>query len=272
VRAGVPTYLDHLVMDLLNPELAAPSAAVLAAELSRLDTSGDQLLFGNGTLRFSDEPAEPARTPTPKLVAVGGTALALIITGMVLGIKALNANADPTGQQPLASVAPTPTSVANPQPIALRADQVRIVDPEGDRTELRNAELMIDGNVNTGWKTDGYRNRGAFGGSKPGMGILIKLAEPRRVTSVRIQLNASGATAVLRTGTGDQDASKAGDKIIHATYTDVGNPLVKHPGTVMVFPSDLTTQYLLIWITELPYDSTTDRYRIGVQEITVEAQ
>jgi hypothetical protein len=270
VRAGVPTYLDDLVMDLLNEELAPPSAPVLAAELSRLDT-GDQLLFdGAGTLRFADEVSEPSRSPT-KLVAVGGTALALIIAGMVLGIKALNAKADPTHTSgPQAPVSSAP-SVVNPRPVNLVANQVRIVDPKGDRTELRNAGLAVDGDPNTGWKTDGYMNKPDFGGSKPGMGILIKLPQPTRVTSVKVQFTAPGVTAELRSGTADHEETSAGDKAILDTYQVVGSPLVKHPGTVMVFPSDLNTQYLLIWITELPYDSSTDRYRIGVQEITVEA-
>lgn len=270
VRAGIPTYLDDLVTDLLDPALALPSAPVLAAELPRLDT-GDQLLFGgSGTFRFADETPGPSRSSTPRLVAVGGTALALIIAGMVLGIKALNANADPEASSAPPSSAPSPTT-ANPQPITLRADQVRIVDPEGDRKETDDAELVIDGDLDTEWKTDGYKNKGTFGGSKPGMGILIKLDKPMRVTSVKVTLNAPGASAVLRTGKTDEEDTNAGDRVIHETYTEVGTPLLEHPGTVMVFPSDLTTQYLLVWITELPYDSSTDRYRIGVQEITVEA-
>lgn len=275
VRAGVPSYLDDMVMDLINTGLAPPSAPVLAAELSRLDT-GDQLLFGGtGTLRFADEAPEPTRSPT-KLVAAGGTALALIIAGMVLGIKALNANAQNSGNgnggnagQATASAAP---SAINPQPVRIGPSQVRIVDPKGDRTELKNAVLTVDGDSNTGWKSDGYKNRADFGGSKPGMGILIKLDKPMHVTSVRVQLNAPGATAEIRSGTADQDDTSSGDKAIFDTYKIVGSPLVEHPGTVMVFPSDLDTQYLLIWITALPYDSSTDRYRIGVQEITVEAQ
>lgn len=270
VRAGVPTYLDDLVMDLLNPGLALPSAQVLASELSRLDT-GEQLLFGgSGTLRFADEPQVPSRSTTPRLVAIGGTALALIVAGMVLGIKALNANADPEASPVPVESTPSATP-ANPQPIKLRADQVRIVDPEGDRTETDGAEAVVDGDLDTVWKTDGYKNKGKFGGSKPGMGILIKLDEPRHVTSVKVTLNAPGASAVLRSGKADQEDSNAGDRVIHETYTEVGAPLLAHPGTVMVFASDLTTQYLLVWITELPYDSSTDRYRIGVQEITVEA-
>jgi eukaryotic-like serine/threonine-protein kinase len=274
VRAGVPSYLDDMVMDLISTELTPPSAPVLAAELSRLDT-GDQLLFGGtGTLRFADEAPEGTRSPT-KLVAVGGTALALIIAGMVLGIKALNANADPSrngnGANATQSAGPSPTLV-NPQPVKLAANQVRIVDPKGDRTELKNAGATVDGDPNTGWKSDGYKNKPDFGGSKPGMGILVKLDRPMHVTSVKVQLSAPGATAEIRAGAADQPDSSEGDKAIFDSYKIVGSPLVDHAGTVMVFPSDLDTQYLLIWITALPYDKSTDRYRIGVQEITVEAQ
>ena len=135
---------------------------MLAAELCRLDT-GDQLLFGGaGPLRFADEAPEPTRSPT-KLVAVGGTALALVIAGMVLGIKALNANAensrngngDNTAQT---STGPSPNLI-NPKPVVLNQSQVRIVDPKGDRTELKNPGLTVDGDLNTAWRTDGYKNR-----------------------------------------------------------------------------------------------------------------
>ncbi len=275
VRAGVPSYLDDLVMDLLSEELTPPSAPVLAAELSRLDTS-DQLLFdGGGQLRlapsYGEEP--PSRSSTPKLVAVGGTALALVIAGMVLGIKALNANATNSSGTPGSTtpISASPTGANNPQPLKLDASQVRIVDPAGNRTETKNAALMVDGDIKTSWFTERY-TRSKFGDSKPGMGILIKLSEPRRVNSVQVHLTAPGATAVLRTGTSDYPDTTEGDKAINQTYTDVGEPLVKHSGTVMGFSSDLTTQYLLVWITELPLDAATDKYRIGVQEITVEAQ
>jgi hypothetical protein len=272
VRAGVPAYLDDLVMDLVNQDLAPPTAPVLAAELSRLDT-GDQLLFGGaGTLRFAEEAPEPTRSPT-KLVAAGGAAVALIMAGMVLGIKALNANADPNGTQPPPqSAGASSAPQANPVAVKLDKDQVRIVDPDGNRSELKNAELMIDGNISTGWKTEGYRNKGTFGGSKSGMGILIKLDAPTKVVGVKVTLTAPGATAELRGGDKDFEDNSTGDKALVAAYQRVGLPLLKHPGTVMVFPSDVTTQYLLIWITELPLDAATDRYRIGVQEITVEAQ
>ncbi len=271
VRAGVPTYLDDLVMDLLNAEFAPPTSQVLAAELSRLDTA-DQQLFGAGpsTLRFAEESevAEPSRTPTPKLVAVGGTALALVITGMVLGIKALNAKADPRDTRPSATQSTNPI---NPQPITLSASQVRIVDPKGDRKETAHADRMIDGNTGTSWQTNGY-TRAAFGGSKPGMGILINLNDIRHVASVKVQLTLAGAKAQLRTGDTDPGESSVGDTQINETYTAVGEVIIT--GTTTVFPADLKAQYLLIWFTELPLQNpeSANPYKIGVQEISVEVQ
>ena len=42
VRAGIPAYLDDLTMDLLDPQLAPPSADALAAELGRLDAAAEE--------------------------------------------------------------------------------------------------------------------------------------------------------------------------------------------------------------------------------------
>jgi hypothetical protein len=245
---------------------------VLAAELSRLDVA-DQQLFGAGpsTLRFVEETEapEPSRNPTPKLVAVGGAALALVITGMVLGVKALNAKADPRNNaQPTATQGVGP---ANPRPITLTADQVRIVDPKGDRKETENAGRLVDGKFDTFWSTNGY-TRANFGGSKPGMGILINLSEIQHVASVKVELTLAGAKAQLRTGVEDRGDNSQGDTEINETYTAGGD--VTLACTTTVFPADRRAQYLLIWFTELPLQNarSANPFRIGVREITVEVQ
>ncbi len=274
IRAGVPTYLDDLVMDLLNPDLALPSAEVLAAELSRLDTGGDQLLFGqgSGTLRFgpSDEPAPTARLTIPKVALVSGAALAVAVAAMVLGMKVLNAKADADHGNPAASQ----STQSGPHPVLLTAAQVRIVDPKGDRKETKNAGLVVDGDPDTAWKTNGY-TKPNFGGSKPGMGILIKLDSPQRVASVKVQLMLPGATGQLMAGSTDPGDTSAGDQTILDTYQKLGDPLV-NAGTTMVFATDMSTpyQYLLVWFTELTLEnaSAPNPYKIGVQEITVEVQ
>src|SRR5262245_10619381 len=105
IRAGVPTYLDDLVMDLLNRDLAAPAADVLAAELSRMDTVSEQLLFGSGssTIRFAttEEPVPPARMAIPKVAMVSGAALAAAVAAMVLGVKVFTAKADTDNKPPV---------------------------------------------------------------------------------------------------------------------------------------------------------------------------
>lgn len=274
IRAGVPTYLDDLVMDLLNPDLAPPSSEVLAAELSRLDTGGDQLFFGqgSGTLRFAtpDEPVPSGRLTIPKVAMVSGAALAVAIAAMVLGVKVLNAKADADHNTPSTQA----THQGKPKPVALTAAQVRIVDPKGDRKETKNASYVVDGDPGTAWKTNGY-TRSNFGGSKPGMGILIKLDSPQRVASVKVQLTLAGATGQLLAGSADPGDTSAGDTTILDTYKAVGDAQVR-AGTTMVFATDMSTpyQYLLVWFTELPLENSTaaNPYRIGVQEITVEVQ
>jgi hypothetical protein len=246
VRAGVPAYLDDLIMDLLNPELSLPTSEILSTELGRLAPAEHSLFGSGGTLNFADDEGsvEPPRTPTPRLVAIGGTALALVIAGLVLGVKALNAKADP--QKTTTVVATTPGEVTGQaREIKLTASQVRIVDPKGDRQETKNAAYIVDGDVKTVWRTNGY-TKANFGGSKPGMGILISLDKPLNVASVKVQLAFAGAKAELRTGNAPAEDSAAG----------------------------VETQYLLIWFTELPLERADNEhpYRIGVQEISVEVQ
>nr|WP_230686457.1 protein kinase family protein [Catellatospora vulcania] len=284
VRAGVPTYLDDLVMDLLDPKLALPTAQVLTGELARLDT-GERLLFGgNGTLRFVDEtaPPEPApRAATPRLLVAGGVALALVVSGLVLAVRALNADAtDPPSSQPTGNPAVEVSATAAPQSRALNltANQVRIIAPVGDRDNSSQAPNMVDGNTKTQWRTSGYTKSNFGNTDKKGIGILITLDKPQVVSSVKLQLSAPGAAAELKGGSADAPSTKAGDKTIFETFKAVegAQPIGEDSGTTMVFSTDASTpyQYLLVWITELPMDPTESRYpyRVGVQEIVVEVQ
>ncbi|WP_373314338.1 protein kinase family protein [Catellatospora coxensis] len=283
VRAGVPTYLDDLVMDLLDPKLALPTAQVLTGELARLDT-GERLLFGgNGTLRFADETAAPEPAPraaTPRLMVAGGVALALVVSGLVLAVRALNADAtEPsTAPSPNVAVEVSATPAPQPQAIKLRNDQVRIVAPVKDRDNEKQASNMVDGNPKTLWQTTGYTKSNFGNTAKKGIGILITLDKPQVVSSVTLELSAPGASATLLGGSAAAPDSRAGDKTIVDTYQQVAGSQAfgKDSGTTMVFSTDASTQYqyLLVWITDLPRDPNESDYpyRVGVQEIAVEVQ
>ncbi len=200
VRAGVPAYLDDLTMDLLDDRLALPSADVLAAELDRLDVAADEpFIVDAGPLRFSAvEEGLPEQPPATRRKLVLGVASLLVIAtvGLLLGISVLADRGDSDDASPGPGVAATATgeptggstAPAAPKAVPLTRDQVRIVDPEGDRTELDDAALMVDGKRDTAWESDTYKNL-PFGG-KPGMGVLIKFPEPTDVSSVQVNLSA----------------------------------------------------------------------------------
>jgi hypothetical protein len=289
VRAGVPAYLDDLTMDLLDSHIGVPSSDVLAAELGRLDISEDEQYLENaGPLRFTMT-ADPGREPSQVggrkvLVGIAGL-LTVALVGLVFGIGALadsgtgDDNAAPTPAR--ASASPSAAEdppVAPPRKVPLGPDQVRVIDPDGNRSELRDVEKAVDGDPNEGWSTESYFNRSNFGNAKEGMGILIDLKEPREVTSVEVLLSTTGATAQLLTGTIDTPSTNSGDRQLVDAYkkTPIGEPFEQHSGSTMAFSAfepDQTYQYLLVWITDLP-PSTTEagRYKVGIQEITVQAR
>jgi Serine/threonine protein kinase len=286
VRAGIPAYLDDLTMDLLDPQLAVPSADALAAELGRLDAAAEEQYLDSGPLRFTTgdgAPDIPATGGRKTLIGVAAL-LAIALIGLLVGINVLSDGGEPAGGQ----AAPLPSASATEQPGAasetdpppskpvkldLKPNQLRVIDPEGDRTELDGVEKVVNGDPNDGWETDSY-NRAAFGNLKDGMGILINLGEPREVTSVRVEFSAPGFSAELRWGSRDYPSTSSGDRQLVDSYHRIGNPFEKADGSTVTF-SDFVPgqkyQYLLLWITYLPQNES-GRYKIGVQEITVQAR
>jgi hypothetical protein len=171
---------------------------------------------------------------------------------------------------------PTEPAAADPtgHKIDLRSDSVRVVDPpKGDRSEVRGVELAIDGDDSTGWETEHY-TRANFGGLKPGMGILINLGKPTKVRDVKVVLNASGASAALLASSSDPGNSSDGDAIIAkfdkagSPFTTVGQLQEDVSGTVVVFPADQETQFLVVWISKMPSDGN-GKFQVAIKEITV---
>ncbi|MEE6258459.1 protein kinase family protein [Plantactinospora sonchi] len=287
VRAGVPAYLDDLTMDLLDAQLAAPSSDVLSAELGRLAAAAEEQDFDSGPLRFTSGEAAPDLPATggrKTLIGIGAL-LVVALVGLLIGINVLS-DGEPAGTDAAPTPGPTVTAQAGaagePEPPAskpvkldLRPNQVRVIDPGGTRSELDGVEKVVDGDSNEGWETESYHNQPNFGNTKPGMGILINLGEPREVTSVQVEFSAPGVSAELRWGTADFPSTDAGDKALLRAYKErIGNPYEKADGSTVNF-SNFTPgqkyQYLMLWITELP-QSEPFRYKIGVQEITVQAR
>jgi eukaryotic-like serine/threonine-protein kinase len=277
VRAGVPDHLDSITMDLLDRRLPVPPAEMLTAEFARFDT-GPEEPYDNGPdtgpVRLRDPDPSISTPPSGRKVMLGVGALVVVgILGLLVGLNVLASPSDRTGAggpgtDPPATVSPT-TPASSPTIIALTPNQVRIVDPGGNRAELGGVEALVDSDTGTAWRTDQYRGDRRFGLLKPGMGILINLGEERSLASVKVEMSTSGAVADLRVGTSDPGDSTAGDEQILDTYTPLGEP--QSEGSTMVFSSfdpDTSYQYLMIWFTELPSDG--EHFRLEVLQVTVE--
>lgn len=280
VRGGLPTHLSTLASDLLNPHIEPPPSDVLAAQLRRIDTEATDPVFGGGALSFDDldEVAVRGRSQRGGRIALGVAALLVIaIIGLLLGNRLLSGGGNAQGAGPGeagpsgASGRPA-ASAGQPKAVALPIDasKVRIIDPKGDGTELRDAGKAVDGNPGTGWKTQHYTTA-SFGNYKPGMGLLIDLGAARDVRSVKVDMSAPGTTVALMSGTEDPGEGRSGDTQIMESFTPIGSPSGPDAGPNLNFPVGQKVRYLLIWITKLPQVDPADRlaYQGGIQEVTV---
>jgi hypothetical protein len=298
VRGGIPSHLDEISADLLDPRVEPPTASILATEFARLATEGEAASGYNSSYNSGyntgydteydeDEDldagpmgfggGENVRRRAGGKLAIGVVVLTVIAIVMaIIGAKLLGGSSGSTTPDvaggPTQNSSPAGTGTAG-HPIPVNASMIRVVDPpRGDRAEVRDADKAVDGNEATGWSTQSY-NSPNFGGIKPGMGLLIDLGAPTKVGAVKVVVNLQGATMSLRTGTSDPGSSSDGDKTVSTSFTTVGSELADRPGTVMVFPvppDQQTMQYLLVWITKLPQDPAKGgKYSLAINEITV---
>jgi serine/threonine protein kinase len=289
VRAGVPTHLDQLTADLLNRDLPLPPADQLAAQLASYGQGEDDVAYSSDDdgLDFEafDAAAESTAPPRPtgRKFAVGVVGLlVLALAGTLAAARVLGGDSStPTTNSPSHS-AKTPVASApvqqpgntTPKVAALTPDQLRIIDPKGDRgNEFKNVAKMVDGDPNTLWKTDRYSNLPNFGNLKQGMGVFIDLKTPQKVSSVQVDFNTSGTTAELRTGAADPGSSAAGDATVVSTFTVVGSPKADLGTTALFQGPDQPTRYLMLWITKLPpATDSSGKFQVGIGEITVRVQ
>jgi eukaryotic-like serine/threonine-protein kinase len=277
VRAGIPDFLDNLTMDLLDRRLGVPPAEILAGELARLDSGPAEPYYQDpdtGPVRLTAPDQVPAVAASNRKIVLGVGALVVIaVLGLFVGLRVLTGGpAGPSGSPPGGSPGTTGTPSApleaSPTPLALTADQVRIVDPPpGSRSELDGVAALVDGDQNTYWRSETYWD--GLQVVKPGLGILINLGEPRQIASVRVELSTSGAELTMRVGDSDPGNTSEGDALINDTYTTVGE--FPRNGSTLVFSgfdSETSYQYLLVWFTELP--PAGEHFRAEVLQVTVE--
>jgi hypothetical protein len=131
-----------------------------------------------------------------------------------------------------------------------------------------DAPKAIDGDASTAWITyryKGYANFGNISNRRDGSGIVVDLGSVQDVNGIKIAMYRSGQKAEVLAA--DANASAP------SSLSDFPQRLTK----LAMVGSDLKeslakpvrTRYVLIHITELPSDGTSDGFRGGISEISV---
>ncbi|MCW2643618.1 MAG: serine/threonine protein kinase [Dactylosporangium sp.] len=291
VRGGVPSHLDQLTTDLLNPALPMPTADVLVRELSRFEQESGHPLFAGEDSAFhgfdSASGATGVTRPTNRKIVVGIAGLVVIALAGVFGAtQVLSDRGQPVPRNGNGSTSASAGARSGPiTDLKLGPDQVHILDDvKGKHNELdTDVKKTVDGDLSTVWRTDQYQNDAHFGTLKSGMGLLLDLGSEKRVASVKVQLATPGATLELRagsaalsdTGTGTYALATTDGGVFKVNGTDFAlvGEVKQDAGTTVVLPGppDSAVRYLAVWITKLPQIGS-GKYQVGIQEVTVSVQ
>jgi hypothetical protein len=236
-------------------------------------------------LWVKDEPIEPPAPLLPASTAVAPTrdqsklvlTIVAIFVIVALGIGACNVrnlgdgialstDSAPrptvTASAPAVTVTPTPSATpsasasANGEPIAI--EKASGFDPEGDDNE-RNSEAgrVFDGDKGTSWTSEGYATP-SFGGLKKGVGVLLDLGQPTRVSKAVLELGGKDLDVTVYAA---PDGTLDGAREIGSRNGATGT-------VTLTAPKDLPrTDYVIVWFTSLAPDG--GRYRASLDEITL---
>jgi hypothetical protein len=140
-----------------------------------------------------------------------------------------------------------PSQTAAPRAMSLDASNLSDFDPEGDGQEENPdaVPLAVDGNPTTAWRTSTYFDPLSL--QKSGVGLMVDLGEPTDVSDVRLTMIGSGTDLELRAAPDATAAPTSPEQMrVVAEEAGAGTDVTLAPGR------PVTTQFLLIWLTELP--------------------
>jgi len=188
----IPASLEAIVMRALakDPDDRFPSAAALRDALvaEDLDLEPDDAVpqVVRETTPASGVPvmARPASRRLLPLAVVAAIAVAAILLVAVLAGRDTGGG---TGGTEKAAAGSGGASIA----------AAHSFDPAGDGEENENrAARVIDGDTGTSWNTDRYRREG-FGGLKPGVGLVLQLADAAELAALQVTSPTSGWSAAV---------------------------------------------------------------------------
>ncbi|MBJ8342574.1 peptidoglycan biosynthesis protein MviN [Antrihabitans sp. YC3-6] len=193
--------------------------------------------------------AEQARSKRTMLMiaGLGAVVIILLATAGALLANKLTGSGDEGFTVPGFTSAPAAPSGATDAPapggIVVPASAVAEFSLPGQGTpdSPEAAKLVLDGNPNTVWESDQYSE--PFPKLKSGIGMLVTLPEPTKLSEVAINSPSPGTVVEIRSSPSTNPTLDQTQEIGSAT---LGPGITQIPVT-----SDQPVRYVLVWITKL---------------------
>jgi putative peptidoglycan lipid II flippase len=142
----------------------------------------------------------------------------------------------------------------------VRVTNLTVYDPSGRGSPDHQKDVgkLLDGNPNTGWSTDSYRQQ--FPTYKKGLGVMLSFEQPVSAASVTVISPSPGTVLEIRTA--------ASPKAELDETTLVGTATLGRGSTQIPLRAGPPTRYLLVWITGLAGGGNRNQSKlseVGVQ-------
>jgi putative peptidoglycan lipid II flippase len=156
----------------------------------------------------------------------------------------------------------SPTAGAPTETVPVKPVRATVFSPGGGADNPGKAYLAIDGNPSTAWSTDTYHDAVPFPNFKSGVGLMLQLPAPAKLSAVDINLSSTGTQIQIRSATTESPSS-----LEDTTALTPPTPVQPGQNRIPVTMSS-PTSYVLVWIAKLGTtkgDSQSDIYEIGLE-------
>ena len=188
-----------------------------------------------------------------------------IISALILD-RRISAAPEPTSSGDQSSA--TPDSAAT-RPSKRTITGARDFDPQGDdKTENPDeVKFAYDGNPSTRWRTVQYFGNPKLGNIKRGVGLVLDLDTPQPVHELRLTLSGTGTTVQFRVPKSDPSQISKPPMGSDKLWRTVAAESKAGGSATLTATQDVTTRYVLVYLTSLPKEGTG--YRGGIYEVEV---
>jgi hypothetical protein len=223
------------------------------------------------------EKAEHARRQLLKTCLGAAAVVALLVLmsfantiNQIVGAVDTNATMNPNKlglQTTSPTISASPTPLAAPPPGAhagtVKPLKATVFSPGGSPDSPNSAGLAIDGDPATAWSTDTYVDAQPFPKFKDGVGLMLQLPGPTKLSAVTIDLDSTGTVAELRSSPNATPA-KPSDTAELSPRT----PLRPGHNVIPVNTSAAPATFVLVWISTL--GTTGGKSHSDISEVTLQ--